>query len=105
VRGYAFAKDASIPNQLQVILNVTFSGITIQNRGTYHVWDTDYTTYSLVYSCTPAINPNKASGAVEYAWILSRSKALGQTVVDYVKSKLTDKNVDISYFKATPQDC
>ncbi|XP_053614015.1 uncharacterized protein LOC128677296 [Plodia interpunctella] len=52
------------------ILLVTFPGNPIQSE--YYILDTDYTTYSLVYSC---INLNERERRI-YSWILSRNETL-----------------------------
>ncbi len=39
-------------NQLTLFLPIQVAGLTVfENEGAYNIWDTDYDTYTLIYSC------------------------------------------------------
>ncbi|XP_003439336.1 apolipoprotein D [Oreochromis niloticus] len=67
----------------------------------YWVVSTDYTTYSVVYSCTDIFERFHFS----YAWILSRSPTLPTVIVDYAKKLLIEEGIDISKMTHTDQNC
>jgi len=67
--------------------------------GNYWVIDTDYETYSLVYSCSSVVNVFH----IEMAWILSREMTLDEQVAQRLKDKLSGFGVDVSKFVATNQ--
>ncbi len=84
--GYAFVANPSIPNQLVVKLPIVVAGVTLfENPGDYQVWETDYDSYSVVYSCTQIIPSLLKS---EVTWILSRTKTLDAAFVQSLKDKL-----------------
>merc|ERR1711976_240215 len=73
-----------------------------QPYGNYWVIDTDYKTYSLVYSC------QEVSGlaSAQSAWILSRERTLDEATVQRLKSLGEKMGVRVSYMKETKQtDC
>lgn len=89
------------PNRLIVKFPIkAFDTITLfTNSGNYDVWDTDYTTYSLVYSCQNYASLIK----YENAWILSRTQSLPDEKINQLKNILQQKKVDISKFVKTDQ--
>ena len=97
IEGSARAPDANKPNQLLVILKVEiYPNVFLPTTGKYDVWDTDYNTYALVYSCVS----NQSS---ETAWILSRTRTLSQSVIDRLESVLKARGVDPTKFRLTNQ--
>jgi lipocalin len=102
ISGSAYGLNPNEPNKLIVVLRIELgNGIFIDSQGKYEVWDTDYTSYALVYSCTGATVDTRQ----ETSWILARSKTLDASVIANLKAKLSASNVDVSKFKATVQDC
>ncbi|CDW78698.1 apolipoprotein d [Stylonychia lemnae] len=73
--------------------------------GDYRVVDTDYESYSLVYSCLDI--PDQ--GKLEYAWILSRTPELADSLFQHASDVLKKKvkDYDQSKFHHTKQgkDC
>uniref|UniRef100_H2MD51 Apolipoprotein Db n=1 Tax=Oryzias latipes TaxID=8090 RepID=H2MD51_ORYLA len=67
----------------------------------YWVLTTDYTSLSVVYSCTSFLHLFH----IDYAWILSRSPKPSPSTVRYVKQLLVREGIDISRMKATVQNC
>uniref|UniRef100_A0A4W6DEG2 Apolipoprotein D n=1 Tax=Lates calcarifer TaxID=8187 RepID=A0A4W6DEG2_LATCA len=65
----------------------------------YLVLTTDYTTLSVVYSCTDILRLFH----VEYAWILGRSRFLPPETVRYAKNLLISEGIDLFRMKATDQ--
>ena len=88
-KGYAMAPDSSKPNQLLAFFPDNPTG------GQYNIWKTDYTTYSLVYSCRQVV-PNLLK--FEFIWILSKQKTLDASIVQDLKSLLEKSNVNIAKF-------
>nr|CAH0105671.1 unnamed protein product [Daphnia galeata] len=66
--------------------------------GDYYVLDTDYTTYSAVYSCGN-IGPVK----IEYAWLLAREQTMSEADMEIALSKFTQFGIDVSQFIPTLQ--
>ncbi len=74
---------------------------SLQHPAPYIVLDTDYDSYSLVYSCIHLILDTK----YEIYWILSRTKVLNQDILQKVMTELRMQKVDISLFKKINQNC
>jgi len=67
----------------------------------YWVVDTDYKTYSLIYSCEDV-----AVAHIEFAWILGRNMTLADDTVKRLQAELGKFKVDVSKFTLTDQkDC
>ncbi len=50
--GKAKINSADAMNQLTLFLPIQVAGLTVfENEGAYNIWDTDYDTYTLIYSC------------------------------------------------------
>ena len=79
-------------------LLVTFQFGPIKVSSDYWVLETDYNTYSLVYSCRSVLG-NKS----EFAWILSRRNTLSQDIVNNLRNKLTAYGIDVNQFLITDQ--
>ncbi|XP_022604524.1 apolipoprotein D-like [Seriola dumerili] len=91
--GTAIVQDPREPARL----GVSFSYFTPYSP--YLVLTTDYTSLSVVYSCTDILRLFH----VEYAWILGRSRFLPPETVQYAKNLLTSEGIDLFRMKATDQ--
>ena len=101
--GNAYIPDLNNPAKLGVSFSgsVFNSGSGSGNSTNYNVIDTDYTTYSLVYSCSLSF-----FGIVktEVAWILSRSRTLDQTIINNLLAKVKQISPSlVSSLKMTDQ--
>ncbi len=101
ITGKAVVVNRNRPNEL----SVGFFGEPNLSQPNYIVLDTDYTSYSLVYSCTQSAPSIFSSGKTEYAWILSRQKTLDQATVQRLENMLTSIGVDRSKLLVTNQSC
>uniref|UniRef100_A0A3P9IUM6 Apolipoprotein D n=1 Tax=Oryzias latipes TaxID=8090 RepID=A0A3P9IUM6_ORYLA len=95
VEGTAVIRDSREPAKL----GVSFSYFT--PYAPYWVLTTDYTSLSVVYSCTSFLHLFH----IDYAWILSRSPKPSSSTVRYAKQLLVREGIDISRMKATVQNC
>uniref|UniRef100_A0A8C7Y1V3 Apolipoprotein D n=1 Tax=Oryzias sinensis TaxID=183150 RepID=A0A8C7Y1V3_9TELE len=95
VEGTAVIRDSREPAKL----GVSFSYFT--PYAPYWVLTTDYTSLSVVYSCTSFLHLFH----IDYAWILSRSPKPSASTVRYAKELLVREGIDISRMKATVQNC
>ncbi|XP_071181610.1 apolipoprotein D-like [Mytilus edulis] len=70
--------------------------------GKYWVLDTDYTSYTLVYSCTDLFSVTH----VEFAWILSRQRTLDAAISSRLFNIMKSYNIETSNFSSENQtDC
>ncbi|KAL7640941.1 UNVERIFIED_CONTAM: hypothetical protein RMT77_008078 [Armadillidium vulgare] len=69
------------------------------NNGNYWVLDTDYDSYSVVWSCT-----NLGIYNFQNLWILTRNRTPEKSVTDKAEKIVTDRNLDLISLKKTPQD-
>ena len=76
-----------------------FLFISVAPYGNYWIIDTDYKTYTLIYSCTSILNLTH----LELAWILTREKTVDGDLKERLFKKLSDFGVDTSNFKHTDQ--
>lgn len=67
--------------------------------GPYWVLTTDYTSLSVVYSCTDILRLFH----IEFAWILGRSRFLPPETVSYAKELLMNEGIDLLRMKNTDQ--
>ncbi|XP_031600902.2 apolipoprotein D-like [Oreochromis aureus] len=67
----------------------------------YWVLSTDYTDYSIVYSCKDVFG----IFYFDFAWILARSPSLPPQIVDQAKQMLINEGIDISNMTPTDQSC
>lgn len=65
----------------------------------YWVLATDYTSVTVVYSCTDILRIFH----IDYAWILGRSRFLPYDTVRYAKELLMNEGIDLFRMKATDQ--
>ena len=68
--------------------------------GKYNVIDTDYDTYTLIYSCESILGV----AHIEFAWILAREMHINQTLTDKLLNELQGYGVDVSKFVKTDQE-
>lgn len=101
VDGFAYIPDISAPNKLEVNLPIKFINSTLfRNNANYQVIDTDYSTYSLVYSCLQIFDFKD-----EFVWILSRQKTLNKRIIDNLKIKMTKLNIETKHLVLIDQNC
>ena len=65
----------------------------------YWVLSTDYTTFTVVYSCNDVFHLFH----VDFAWILGRSRFLPRETVQNAKDLMTSEGIVLSKMKATDQ--
>ncbi len=105
-KGYAEPFDAQkAPNKLRLLLTPQLLGYEIMtgSEGKYFVIDTDYRTYSIVYSCTET-NLLFFTVKEEFAFVLSRTKRPSNTTIELVNTKLS-AYIDVKQLIQTEQDC
>ena len=71
-----------------------------ENEGKYNVWDTDYENYALIYSCKYII-PNLLKS--ETSWVLSRTRTLPASTVQYLKGVLGAQGLNLDLFEIVDQ--
>ena len=86
----AVVTDPAAPNKLQLVKTAQSP-----NGGDYEVWTTDYTTYSVVYSCRQIV-PHLLK--FELIWILAREQTLDAGLLAQLKATLKAANVETSHF-------
>ncbi|XP_022344557.1 apolipoprotein D-like [Crassostrea virginica] len=86
--GDAYIPDPSYPSRL----GVRFSNLAPYGR--YWVLDTDYTTHTMIYSCTDILGIFHIS----YAWILSRERTLDEAVKNRLFAKAESFGIKTSNF-------
>ncbi|KAK3909173.1 Apolipoprotein D, partial [Frankliniella fusca] len=96
--GYADITSTDGHAELNVVFNVPVVG---RREAPYWVLDTDYDSYSLVYSCTDLFGVAK----IESAWVLGRDPALSDSSKAKVEAAIQANNLKRSAFKPTKQDC
>jgi apolipoprotein D and lipocalin family protein len=90
------------PNKLIVTLPIKIGGKTLfNNPAPYVVLDTDYESYSVVYSCTELFLGTK----YEIYWILSRTKVLNPETVERLMTDLKNQKINTSLFSKVDQSC
>lgn len=88
---------AIVPDEREAAkLGVSFSYFTPYSP--YWVLTTDYTSVSVVYSCTDVLRVFH----VDYAWILGRSRFLPGDTIRYAQGLLLEEGIDL--FKMRPTD-
>eukprot|EP01124_Arcella_intermedia_P032252 TRINITY_DN748_c0_g1_i1.p1 TRINITY_DN748_c0_g1~~TRINITY_DN748_c0_g1_i1.p1 ORF type:complete len:189 (+),score=18.18 TRINITY_DN748_c0_g1_i1:92-658(+) len=93
--GDAYAPDPTQPAKLAV----SFGGVGDLYRAPYWVVDTDYKTYSIVFSCTSLAGVYH----LEYAWILSRTPTLPNSTITNLNAVWTSYGVNVQDFVYTQQ--
>lgn len=79
-------------------LNVAFFGQE-PDRSNYWVLDTDYTSYSVVWSC----EQTSPTSYTEYAWVLSREQYMTPEMYARVYRVIAANNINIDDFRFTEQ--
>ncbi|XP_070842239.1 apolipoprotein D-like [Chaetodon trifascialis] len=93
VEGVAKVKNSSQP----AILGVSFfKGVS---DGPYWVLSTDYLSYSLVYSCSDYFGLFH----IDFAWILARTRALPEDLINQLHDKLSAAGVDVNLLTVSNQ--
>ena len=101
--GIAFVYNQSWPNRLTVRFPVKLFGYDLfTSNGNYEVLNTDYTNYSVVYSCQQII---PYVMRMDLVWILSRRKTLDQAMQNRITSALISDGIDVSRFEKPSQNC
>ena len=101
VEGYATVPNINEPNKLSVVFPFQIGNLTTIRPGSpYNVWKTDYSTYSLVYSCTQILTGILKS---ETAWVLSRFSTMSFDQVEELKAIFQQNGVDTSAFELVDQ--
>ncbi|MPC40351.1 Apolipoprotein D [Portunus trituberculatus] len=78
-----------------------YPSFTVPFVGAYDVLETDYETYTSVYSCVDFLG----LGYMDQAWVLGRH-VLSEEELNLARSAFTRWGIDISSFQYTPQtDC
>ncbi|MGJ2342686.1 lipocalin family protein, partial [Salmonella enterica subsp. enterica serovar Paratyphi A] len=86
ITGTGYQTNTSAPASL----TIQFPG---QPMGSYLVLDTDYTTYTTVYSCDVILGIT-----VEQGWLLSRTKTLSEDVIKMAMENFIKFGVDTNQF-------
>ncbi|KAK3762303.1 hypothetical protein RRG08_006047 [Elysia crispata] len=92
--GTAQVVDVSKPAEL----SVNFGFVWSTDEPNYVIRQTDYDTYSVVFSCTEVFNIH-----LEYAWILTRERN-ADIDVDALEQDLADAGIDVGNFETVDQD-
>jgi apolipoprotein D and lipocalin family protein len=90
------ATPVDLANPSKLILTYQFGPIIISYD--YWIIDTDYSLYSLVYSCRVTLGRKN-----EFAWILSRQRNLDPARVNALKNKLQSYGVNANLFIVSDQ--
>ena len=99
IRGWSGGKAIAVPADTgDASLIVDFSGQTPDPSQTpnYTVLDTDYETYTVVYSCS---NIAKGLASFEFLWILSRTPTLDDATMISIVEKIDAKLPKYNYFR------
>lgn len=93
--------NADEPNKLSVYFPIQIGNILTFNQASpYNIWQSDYSTYSLVYSCTPLIGGLIKS---ETSWVLSRTSTFDANKVEELKNILKVQGVNTDAFEVVDQ--
>ncbi|XP_012941899.1 apolipoprotein D-like [Aplysia californica] len=95
IEGQAVAPDPAEPARLRV----SFFGDDEGADANYLVVDTDYDSYSVVFSCQELFGIIN----MQTAWILTRGQGTVPANIDDLKSTLTSFGIDVSDFQETRQ--
>ncbi|CAG2252903.1 APOD [Mytilus edulis] len=91
--GDLYMPDSTKPSSLKVKF------ASAAPYGNYVVIDTDYTNYTLIYSCTSILGISH----FEFAWILGRQRTMDQALVDRLFAELKSYNVNVGHFMKEDQ--
>ncbi|XP_037613077.1 gamma-glutamyl hydrolase-like isoform X2 [Sebastes umbrosus] len=92
IQGVARVENSSQPAILDVLFVEDIPG------GPYWVLNTDYQSYSLVYSCS-----DYGTFYVDFTWILARTRVLTEDVIGRLHNELTSAGVNISGITVSDQ--
>ncbi|XP_015111737.1 apolipoprotein D [Diachasma alloeum] len=92
IEGLARVVDAKDPGKLAV----RFSSSPVD--GSYWILDTDYESYSAVWSCQSLLFAN-----TQFAWILTREQNPSETVVEKAKDAFRKYGIIVNLFEKTDQ--
>ncbi|XP_053401332.1 apolipoprotein D-like [Mercenaria mercenaria] len=90
--GVAFYKDENVKSKLTVQLGSS-------PEANYWIVETDYETYSLIWSCAELVGLAHA----DIGWILGRKQTLDENLKERLKKKLTDIGLQYQQFYKTSQ--
>ncbi|CAG5867003.1 unnamed protein product [Menidia menidia] len=96
---FDFLKEAGINTKCLIAADQSCSKITPYSP--YWVLSTDYSNYTIVYSCTDVLRVFH----VEFAWILSRAPSLAPAQLQSAKDLLVSEGIGVSGMKPTDQSC
>ncbi|XP_005098523.1 apolipoprotein D-like [Aplysia californica] len=91
ILGEAYPEDE---NSTEAILSVQFP---FSPKAEYKIVETDYSSYSLVFSCASIADIFNT----QFAWILSRTRTLDKAVVSRLENTLAQYHIDVSSFIPT----
>ncbi|GFO24802.1 apolipoprotein d [Plakobranchus ocellatus] len=101
VLGYTVADSLTGVNILTFCHQNIPSDVTPNDRPNYIIQETDYTSYSVVYSCQQLGSAN-----IQTAWILTREAGVAPPNLAELESNLEAAGVDVSHFFVVGQtDC
>ncbi|XP_063992620.1 apolipoprotein D-like [Diachasmimorpha longicaudata] len=95
IEGSARIVDANDPGKLEVRFSLS------PVKGSYWILDTDYESYSAVWSCQGFLIAN-----TKFAWILTRDRNPSEAVIDKAKDAFRKYGINVDLFQKTNQvDC
>ncbi|XP_052808166.1 apolipoprotein D-like [Mya arenaria] len=95
--GNAKAEDPKVPAKLGVKF------FPEQPRGDYWVLSTDYTSYTVIWSCGPITG---VDANIQLGWILTRESAgLSASKMAEIHALLDGFGIDVNKYKTTEQNC
>ncbi|RUS81282.1 hypothetical protein EGW08_010956 [Elysia chlorotica] len=97
ITGIASVPNAQRPAELIALFGADLGGETGCTPN-YIIQDTDYTNYSVVFSCVEALGYN-----IQFAWILTRCKGLKPDKLEELEANLAKAGVDVSNFEKVDQ--
>jgi lipocalin len=102
LNGYANIINLNEPNKLLVHLPIIIGGVQVyMNSGQYNVLETDYKTYTVIYSCTELPFGFKK----EIAWIMTREKTVDDALVQRIQTEWKGKGVNTNEFIKIDHSC
>lgn len=97
---------SSEPNKFNAKFYVDFFALsTVQLEGKFDILDTDYSTYALIYSCSP-YKIFVLNFKTEAVWLLTRTKQpLPESTLKKLKAQLDAKKLNSTQLQIIDQDC
>jgi len=105
VEGTGSFADPANPTKGELVVsfagtpNVGTAGTRATAKANYIVVDTDYTSYTIVYSCKNIFFARKES-----LWILTRAQKPDQSIIDTAYGKASELGLPVSSLRVTDQD-